>query len=212
MRDYSQGPSEAKYNRDPLSLKEWRSEKLLEDAKHNLPILSEIVEGSTKGTANYIQHKKALMLSSFLNTWIPRSNFLYRTNVLLIAGSCKTEVRDLFHRLGLSCHPSTIRRQLQAAADYFNKDTMKWKKENEINLKSVKLLEEVLKHQVPSRVDDFMEIYSIDFSLETVCEYNYYDDNTYEKCSSILPPANLMDDDIVKAISNLKNTKLPRYR
>ena len=40
---------------------------------------------------------KALVLSAILNTWLPRSNFIYSINTLLTAGSCKSELRYLRH-------------------------------------------------------------------------------------------------------------------
>lgn len=119
----------------------------------------------------------------------------------MIAGTCKTEVMDIFHRLGLSCHPSTVRRQLQAAADYFHKDIMRWKTENETNMKAVKLLQKVLQHQVQSQAEDTMDVCSVDFSTHTLSGYKYYELDTYAKCSSLLPKeSNLMDDDILEAI------------
>ena len=214
LKTYSEGPSTAKYNGDPLSLSQYNAENMLEDAEVNLPVLFQIVKGSVKSQAvRFVQNKQALMLSSFMNTWMPRSNFLYRINTLLIAGSCKTEIMDVFHRLGLSCHPNTIRRQLEAAAGYFDKDIMKWKEEIELNRRAVKLLEEVLKCQVAKQGDDSMDICSVDFSSETISGYKCHDDEAYAKCCLLLPnDTNLVDDDILGVIATLNNSKLPRYR
>ena len=37
-------------------------------------------------------HAKALVLWAILNTWLPRSNFIYSNNTLLTAGCCKSEL------------------------------------------------------------------------------------------------------------------------
>ena len=53
------------------------------------------------------QHKqsqaKALVLSAILNTWLPRSNFIYSNNTLLAAGCCKSKLRYLKHWYRLLC-------------------------------------------------------------------------------------------------------------
>ena len=46
---------------------------------------------------------KALTLSAILNTWLPRSNFIYSDNTLLTAGCCKSELRYLKHWYRLLC-------------------------------------------------------------------------------------------------------------
>ena len=46
---------------------------------------------------------KALVLSAILNTWLPRSNFIYSNNTLLTAGCCKSELRYLKHWYRLLC-------------------------------------------------------------------------------------------------------------
>ena len=46
---------------------------------------------------------KALVLSAILNTWLPRSNFIYSNNTLLTAGCCKSELRYLKHWYCLLC-------------------------------------------------------------------------------------------------------------
>ena len=49
---------------------------------------------------------------------------------------------------------------------------MTWKQEIEVNRKSVKLLQEVLKNQIPSQEDDTdMEVCSVDFSSQTLSKY-----------------------------------------
>ena len=48
-------------------------------------------------------HAKALVLWAILNTWLPRSNFIYSNNTLLTAGCCKSELRYLKHWYRLLC-------------------------------------------------------------------------------------------------------------
>jgi len=158
-------------------------------------------------------NKQALMVSSFLNTWIPRSNYIYRINTLLIVGGCKTEVMELFHRLGLSCHPNTIRNQLQACANHFDKQIVKWKYEIEENRKGIQLLEEVLQQQTGSLTKDGMNLCSIDFTLDTISKYKYFQSSTYDACSALLPKGEYhQDTDILKTLMGLKGADLPRYR
>ena len=60
---------------------------------------------------------------------------------------------DLFHRLGLSSHPNTIRAQLQSAADHFDKEILAWKTQIEVNRKQLKLIEEINNSQTRSSED-----------------------------------------------------------
>ena len=117
---YSKGKSLAKYDGDPLNLKQFKSEEFLQEASEEMPMAYSIITATSKVCAKYLLNKQALALSAILNTWMPCSNFVYRINALLTAGCCKTEVMDLFHRLGLSSHPNTIRAELQSAADRFD--------------------------------------------------------------------------------------------
>ena len=168
LKTYSEGPSVAKYNGDPLSLSKYTSESLLEEAEVNLPVLTEIIKGSAKSARSFTLNKQALALSSVLNTWMPRSNFIYRLNTLLIDGRCKTETMDLFHRFGLSCHPNTIRNQLQPCANHFDQQIIKWKDEIEKNRKEILFLEEILERQTGSYSEDGMDLCTIDFRQETL--------------------------------------------
>ncbi|KXJ27193.1 hypothetical protein AC249_AIPGENE17609 [Exaiptasia diaphana] len=148
MRNYSEGPTPyGKYTGEPLDLSEYSSESLLEEAEVKLPLLTEIIKGCAKSARSFLANKHALTLSSFLNTWMPRSKFIYRLNAILIHGGCKTEAMDLVHRLGLSCHPNTIRNQVQACANHFDKEIVQWKKKIEKNRKAILFLEEVIKRQ-----------------------------------------------------------------
>ena len=46
---------------------------------------------------------KSLGAVGYLNTWLPSSNFIYSNNTLLMAGSCKSELRYLKHWYCLLC-------------------------------------------------------------------------------------------------------------
>ena len=213
LRAYSKGSSSAKYDGDPLSLKTFKNEDLLEEAGEKMPITHSIITGSSKVGVKYRQNKQALALSALLNTWLSRSNFIYRINTLLMVGCCKTEVMDLFHRLGMSSHPNTIRAQLQSSADHFDNEIVVWKKRVEKNRKQVKLLGEVMTAQTGSSGDS-MELCSIDFSRDTVEKSKYFDEETYESCKKLLPPGRdiLEDTDLMEASAMLKEEKLPLYR
>lgn len=133
-------PSVSKYNGNPLSLSEYTSESLLEEAEVNLPVLTEIIKGLAKSGRSFTVNKQALTLSSILNTWI-------RLNTLLIDGGCKTETMDLFHRIGLSSHPNTIRNQVQSCANHFDQQIVQWKDQIQHNLKEILFLEKILQRQ-----------------------------------------------------------------
>ena len=84
LQIYSKGKSMAKFDGDPLSLKTFKNEDLLEEARERMPITHAIVTATTK----YHINKEALTLSAILSTWLPRSNFIYRINTHLTAGFC----------------------------------------------------------------------------------------------------------------------------
>lgn len=142
LQNFSKQSTVAKYNGNPLELKDFYNEDLLEEAKEIAPTVYSIVSNTTKTNSKYLINKQALALSSLLNTWMPRSNFVYRVNSLLNVGCCKSEVMDVLHRLGLCSHPNTIRAQLQSCSMQFNKEIMVWKQEIEKGMKQIKLLEE----------------------------------------------------------------------
>ena len=129
-----------------------------------MPITHAIVTATSKVRVKYRINKEALALLAILNTWLHRSNFIYRINTLLTAGCCKTEMMDLLHRLGLSSHPNTIRTQLQSSADHFDKEIMAWRGQIETNQKQIKLQNEVSATQTGSQSGEsnVMELCSVD--------------------------------------------------
>ena len=130
-----------------------------------MPIMHFIVTTTSKEGVKFLVNKQVLALSAIFNTWLPHSNFIYRINTLLTTGCCKTEVMDLFHRLGLSSHPNTIHAQLQSSANHFNEEILVWKSQIETNRRQLNLLDEVVTTQISnSEARDSMNLCSIDFS------------------------------------------------
>jgi hypothetical protein len=151
-----------------MTLASYKSEQLVQEAMERMPIVHTFVKATTKAGVKYDVNKEALAISSLLNMWLPRSKFIYRINALLTMGCCKTEIMDLFHRLGLASHPNTIRAQLQSSADHFNKEILVWKNAIESTRKQEKLLHEVLDTQTGSCSEDgAMDMCSVDFSCDT---------------------------------------------
>ncbi len=217
LRDYSKGKSVGRYDGNPLSLKTFSVEELLESARVQMPCVHSIIASTSKAGVKYEENKQALSLSAMLNTWMPRSNFIYRINTLLTAGCCRKEVIDLFHRLGLSSHPNTIRRQLECSAHQYANEILVWKNQIERNRKSYKLLQDVLFSQTAIKDKDGMVLSSVDFSHTAVDKSRYFDEETYKSCLELLPPlaSNVPiyeDSDFVAAANSLKKEKLPLYR
>ena len=180
LRSYSKGESVARYNGDPMTLTSYRSEKLVQEAIERIPIVYTRVKTTSKSGVKYGVNKRALALSAILNTWLPRSNFIYRINSLLTMGCCKTEIMDLFHRLGLASHPNTIRSQLQSSAEHFNNEIMVWKDAIESTRKQENLYHEVLRTQTGTCSEDTsgMDMCSVDFSCDALQNCKYFDEAT----------------------------------
>lgn len=98
MRSYIKGKSMAKYNGNPLSLKDFRSDDFLLEMSERLPLTHTIVTATSNShtKTKFLKNKQILAFSALLNTWLKRSNFIYRLNLLLSKGCCKTEIIDLF--------------------------------------------------------------------------------------------------------------------
>jgi hypothetical protein len=99
-----------KYHGDIKKLATYRNNQLIEDAKKKLPIVDTIIKAAFprhKRVKNLL-NKRALIISTLLNPWLPNSNFTYRVNSLLISGGCRSEEVDCFHKLGLSSHYNTL--------------------------------------------------------------------------------------------------------
>ena len=217
LTQYSKGKSAGRYNGDPLSLRTFNNDELLESVRVQMPWIHYIVTNTSKAGVKYEKNKQALAISAMLNTWIPRSNFVSRINTLLTAGCCRNEIMDLFHRLGLSSHPNTIREQLESSAQHYNTDILVWKNKIERNRKNYKLLQEALLSQTAT--NDGMVLCSVDFSRSAVEKYRYFDEETYKYCLELLPPVksddNVLiyeDSEFVAAIKSLTGEKLPLYR
>ena len=219
LRDYSRGKSPAKYDGDPLSLTTFNNAELLESAREQMPCTHAIITSTSKNGAKYEENKQGLALSALLNTWIPRSNFVYRINTLLTAGCCKNEVIDIFHRFGIASHPNTVRQQLESCARYYDSEVLVWKNEIEINRKSEKPLKEVLVAQTGVSDQDGMDMCAVDFSRNAVEQCKYFDEKTYKACVEILPPLasgavamKYEDSDLLSAVTSLRQEKLTLYR
>ena len=63
-----------------------------------IPITLAIVTATSK-----VKLFKSLGAVGYLNTWLPRSIFIYTNNTLLTAGCCKSELRYLKHWYRLLC-------------------------------------------------------------------------------------------------------------
>ena len=191
----------------------------MESARLQMPWTYSMIMNTSKPGVKYEKNKRALVISALLDTWIPRSNFVYRINTLLTTGSCKNEVIDLFHRLGLSSHSCTIRRQVKAAARHYDPEIMVWKKTIERNRKNYILLQEALSSQIPAwdDVNTVISSASVDFSHDVAKSYRHFDEETYKSCLEPLPKN---DDevmqydysDLIATAKTLKEEKLPLYR
>ena len=68
LRAFSKGSSSAKYDGDPLNLKTFKNEDLLEEASEQMPITHSIISGSSTVGVKYHQNKQAIALCAVLNT------------------------------------------------------------------------------------------------------------------------------------------------
>ena len=95
VRAHSKGQSLAKYDGARLSLRHFKSENKFGRGSKRISIT---YPGHVRYRNRHKQSQaKALVLSAILNTWLPRSNFIYSNNTLLTAGCCKSELRYLKH-------------------------------------------------------------------------------------------------------------------
>ena len=171
LRYFSKGPSMAKYEGEPASIGTFTNAELLHTAQEKIPVTHLLITSTSKSGVKYSKNKRALALSAMLNTWMPRSNFVYRINTLLTAGCCKTDVIDIFHRLGLASHPNTVRQQLESSAMHYDTEIMAWKKQIEIHRKSENLFQEALHSQTGINTKDGMDLSSVNFSRSAVEKY-----------------------------------------
>ena len=82
MRAYSKGQSRRRNMMAPAFQK----------GSERIPITYAIVTATSK-----VKLFKSLGAVGYLNTWLPRSIFIYSNNTLLTAGCCKSELRYLKH-------------------------------------------------------------------------------------------------------------------
>ena len=215
MKEYKAKKNTIFKYENPKKLPEYSTESLMNEAKETMPLLYTVIRGSSrKSKVNYLKEKEALIISSFLNTWIPRSNFVYRNNVLPCVGGCKGEIINLFQKQGLCSNKETTRNMLEEVSKSFDQKVCIWKNEILSLGKKRNLLKEYLKG-LPSPKDSEMDISTVLFSNETVEGCASSKEDTFHGCQKLLPldDHNMCEvDDIVTAIKDLDDVTPPRYR
>ena len=126
-----------KYRDDVKKLADYRNAHLMKEAEKKLPLSYEFVISTTKNKCKFVTAKQALVLSSILNSWISKSLFVYRNNVLLISAGCKGEEMECFQRLGLCSHKNTLRNLRTAMGKGFDQPVAAWKAGLEDNREAV---------------------------------------------------------------------------
>lgn len=192
---------------------------MVEEVEKKIPTLHSLVSTSfprNRKVKNPL-NKEALIVSTFLNPWMPISNFTFRNNTILVLGGCKTEEMDCFNKLGLSSHPNTLRNMQKKAAISFDKVVVGWKDETVACARKILLLEEVLNRHLEENDQDenAMEVCTIDFSTEAVSNCTHFTESVYESCKEILPQntVDLVEDtDIVSALNMLKGENSQKLR
>ena len=147
IKRYLEDPSNVfKYHGNLEKLAEFTNESLLKDVEEKIPSLHTFVKASVQGCQKVKNpvNQEALIISSYLNLWMPISNFAYGINTILVLGGCKKEEVDWFHKLGLSSHPNTLHNMQKKAAASFDKSVNEWKIHTVNRHNKIKLLEEVI--------------------------------------------------------------------
>lgn len=145
---YSKDPTSVfKYRDDVKKLADYRNAHLMEEAEKKLPLTYELVTSTSKNKCKFVLAKQALVLSSILNSWISKSLFVYRNNVLLMSAGCKGEEIECFQKLGLCSHKNTIRNLHTAMGKGFDKPVAEWKAGLENNRRQT-VLEKNIPHTV----------------------------------------------------------------
>ena len=70
--DYCKKKSMARYEGDPLKLKNFNAEEFLEEASERMAITHSIITMTSKDGVKFLVNKQVLALSVNLNTWLPR--------------------------------------------------------------------------------------------------------------------------------------------
>ncbi|CAB4023662.1 Hypothetical predicted protein, partial [Paramuricea clavata] len=100
-KDYKTASHAAFNHPNMKKLAEYKGIDLINDCQAKLPLTYGFVSNiASKKSQKTAMSKKVLALSSVLNSWIPKSKFVYRCNVILTAGGCKKAEIETFHKLG----------------------------------------------------------------------------------------------------------------
>ena len=201
-----------KYDDNVETLVNFCNSVLMDDAKKKLPLTHGLVtsasrKASSKKSFDQRSAKEALALSALLTTWVSKSVFAYRNNVLLTSGGCKGEEMDCFHRLGICSHQNTLQNLQTKFGETFDKPVVQWKTQLEDNKLQTLLFREVVDKQLGHSGDDSMDKCTVDFSKSTVSTYGSFSDHIYEKCLSHLPLSDSLvydDQDIFDAMDKLQ--------
>ena len=102
LKNYSKMKSSVfRFDDSFQKLTEYKGIDLINDCQDKLPITYGFISNTaSKKSPKTAMSKKVLALSSVLNSWIPKSIFVYRNNVILTAGGCKKAEIETFHKLG----------------------------------------------------------------------------------------------------------------
>ena len=140
----------------------------------------------------------------------------YRISTVLFHSGVKHEDINRLQKLGVSVSAKSIVKFQKEMGNNSEAKIEHWKKNIERNALAKLLLLEVKEKQVGTREEDDMMIeVAIDFSEETIKEYeNYNDHDLFLFCTKLLASGNvpITDDDLEAALSQLSNDKLPYYR
>ena len=164
IKRYSKDPSNVfKYRGNLEKLAEFTNESLLKDVEEKIPSLHTFVKASVQGWRKVKNpvNQEALIISSYLNLWMPISNFAYQINTILVFRGCKKEEVDCFHKLDLSSHSNTLRNMQKKAAASFDTSVNEWKIDTVNRHNKIKLLEEVINSR-SEKDENAMEICTVD--------------------------------------------------
>ena len=112
----------AKYDGTGLSFKTFQKWENFGRGSERIPIMYAIVTATSK-----VKLFKSLGAVGYLNTWLPRSIFIYSNNTLLTAGCCKSELRYLKHWYRLLC-PGLVKPILGHSGTSFKLDSNEGRK------------------------------------------------------------------------------------
>lgn len=217
MKAYSQDKSACfRYKDDLESLVNYRGDDLLKEAKLKLPLTYGIVSNTTRAKAKELIGKRVLAISSLLNTWIPKSMFSYRNNILLTAAGCKSGEIECFQKMGISSHQNTLRNLQTKLGENFDEQVVQWKFLYEQNKLKSMFIVEVLETQLGDpREEADMDICTITLQKDVVSIYSNYSAEIYDLCVLMFPPSvDLIFDesDLLAAVDLLRKERITKYR